>query len=519
MIHRVFAQFKLPFAAAVVVSLWLWPIGNATAADALSFDAALGRIRGSDLQKTVNVLASDTFEGRESGSRGGIAAATFIIEQLRKLPVRPGGDDGSYAQHFGNGYRNILVVLPGSDAGKKQEYLLVGAHYDHVGYGNATNSLGPTGYIHNGADDNASGTSGLLELIEAFTSLPAPPSRSIVFVFWDAEERGLLGSEHWVAAPTVPLSQLRMVFNMDMIGRLRDQRLEVSGVRTAAGLRRLLCEQNRDMNLTLDFNWTTIRESDHYPFYERRIPFLMLHSGKHEDYHRPTDDVDKINREGMASIIRLLFRTVYTAAEMPELPRFRSESMQETQFHHQQADRPLAPEPTRLGVSWDAKLAIKGEIRLDRVDPGSPAAAAGLKVGDRIVKFGDYRTDGADDFRSIVLAAPSPVAIVVEREGSESPVEATVRLNGRPRSIGMSWHYDPAEPTSVIVTRVDPGSPADHAGLRPADRIYSVDGKPFASSREFSALIASHDAFSLTTERAGRVREVHIALLKPPSEE
>src|SRR3954453_2573054 len=128
---------KRPFsqllAVAIAISIASLPFAHGWAADATSFEAALGHIRGGEMQKTVNALASDTLEGREAGSRGGIAAAAYLIEHLRKLPVKPSGDNGSYIQYFGNGYRNILVTLPGSDPEKQKEYLLVGAHFDHVG--------------------------------------------------------------------------------------------------------------------------------------------------------------------------------------------------------------------------------------------------------------------------------------------------------------------------------------------------------------------------------------------------
>src|SRR5690606_3687721 len=119
--------------------------------------------------------ADDTFEGREAGSRGGHAAAGYIVRQLQRYGVQGGGEDGGYFQNFGAGYRNILAVIPGSDPQLRRQAVVVGAHYDHVGYGTPQNSYGPTGYIHNGADDNASGVAGLLEVIEAFTLLPSAP--------------------------------------------------------------------------------------------------------------------------------------------------------------------------------------------------------------------------------------------------------------------------------------------------------------------------------------------------------
>ena len=192
---------------------------------------------------------------------------------------------------------------------------MIGAHYDHVGRGNSRNSRGPIGQIHNGADDNASGTSALLELVDAFCSLDVAPKRSLLFVFWDGEEQGLRGSQYWISAPTVPLEQIRLVINIDMIGRLRDNRADVFGTRSAAGLRRFLSSQNIETPIAMSFPWETRRDSDHYSFFAQQIPYLMIFTGKHPDYHTPYDDVDKLNLDGMERITRLLFRIVYTAAQ------------------------------------------------------------------------------------------------------------------------------------------------------------------------------------------------------------
>ena len=225
--------------------------------------------------------------------------------------MKPGGDRDTFAQSFQNGsYRNLLAVLEGSDPELKQEYVLVGAHYDHVGYGTSRNSRGPWGRIHNGADDNASGVSGVLETAQALTLLDQPPKRSILFAFWDGEEKGILGSKYWGSQPTVPLRAVTMAFNADMIGRLRSETLHVFGTRTAPGMRRWLSESNQLTDLRLDFSWELKAHSDHYPLVEHGIPALMLHTGLHDDWHRPSDDVDKINHEGISATTRLLFSLV-----------------------------------------------------------------------------------------------------------------------------------------------------------------------------------------------------------------
>jgi Zn-dependent M28 family amino/carboxypeptidase len=296
-------------------------VSTVSAAEHADVFAALNSIHVGELKQHVDYLASDDLEGREAGAAGGQTAGDYLIQLLQENGVQGAGDAGSYVQEFGNGYRNILGWIEGADPELKHQYVLVGAHYDHVGYGTQRNSFGPIGHVHNGADDNASGSSGLAEVMQAFALLPTPPKRSILFVWWDAEEKGMLGSKHWAAHPTIDLENLTCVFNMDMIGRLRNERIEVYGVRTGYRFRQLVSRENVQPKLAIDFIWDTKANSDHYPFFRREIPFLMLHTGLHDDYHRPRDDADKINGDGMQLVARLLFRLVLTMADRPGCPR------------------------------------------------------------------------------------------------------------------------------------------------------------------------------------------------------
>ncbi len=489
-------------------------VAHAAKAGALS--AALESIKSEDLRRHTNVLASDTFEGREAGSRGGKAAGVYLTGELKKLRVNPGNGKLFY-QHFGYDYRNVLALLPGRDPVLKREYIIVGAHYDHVGYGTARNSRGPIGSVHNGADDNASGTAGLLELAEAFCSFSPGPKRSVMFAFWDAEEKGLLGSKHWADHPTVSLDRVKLMVNLDMIGRLRGSTLEVYGIRTAGGLRRLLSEQNRNTDLDLEFNWDNRRDSDHYPFFTRRIPFVMFHTKKHEDYHRPSDDVGKLNLRGMQRVVRLLFQTVHTAANAPKLRPFRLASRGEDQSIRREQAVPLPPLPSRLGISWDADLDKQGIIQLTRVAPGSPAERAGLRIGDRILKFGSHRIAEIGDFLATVLAAKDQVSVLVQRDGESQPRELSAGLNGSPHRLGISWREDDAEPGCITLTRVIAGSPADRAGLKPNHRIYAVSGQTFESGSAFDKLVSTlKSPLRLLVECRGRLRDVRLHLPTQP---
>ncbi|MCU0963195.1 MAG: M20/M25/M40 family metallo-hydrolase [Pirellulaceae bacterium] len=478
-------------------------VAPARAVDVAAFHAAFNSITVSELGHHVDLLADDRFEGREAGSSGGRAAGGYLLQVLEELQLEPAGEGGTYVQSFGAGYRNILGMITGGDPKLRHEVIVIGAHYDHVGRGTARNSFGPTGQIHNGADDNASGTSGVLELVQAFTTLPEPPRRSILFAFWDGEEKGLLGSKHWTSAPTVPLDRIVFAFNADMIGRLQDNRVEVYGSRSAAGLRRLLSQHNAEFRLNLDFKWGVNADSDHYSFFERGIPVLMLHTGLHKDYHRPSDDTERINREGTQSVTQLMFCLAYELAEADAVPAFREDSRLETNVAQSEFERAMAPAPPRLGLSWGTVDAAPG-LPITRVAADSPAAQAGLRIGDRVIRFnGCDVTDGAQ-FQLLVLAAPRATDIVILRPGDPEPQGVAVELRGEPVRVGIAWDEDVAESSVVMLTRVVPGSAADQAGLAPLDRVYAVDGQAFADAREFGQLVtATTQPVELLVERHG----------------
>lgn len=499
----------------LVVAAW-WSAAATlpiVAGEVVSLDAALEAISVDRLRQHVDTLADDTFEGREAGSRGGRAAGVYLGQEFQRLGLAGAGTSKSYYQAFGADYRNILAVLEGSDPDLKSEYVIAGAHYDHVGYGSSSNSYGPVGRIHNGADDNASGTSALLEAAAALAGLPTPPRRSILFALWDGEEKGLLGSAHWLSQPTVPLAKVRFKVNCDMVGRLRNNQLEVFGSRTMPGLRRLVSIENRQLQLSLSFDWDMKENSDHYSFFTRGIPTLMLHTGLHSDYHRPSDDAHKVNSDGMLPVTRLLARVVYQLANEPDLPAFRSASRQESSTTRRHLERVLPPLTSRLGISWDPDDRTAPGLRVTRVVPRSPAERGGLVAGDRVVHFGGHDVDDELDFRTIVWAAASPVTAVVRRSGREEPLTLSLALNGEPVRIGIAWQQDSAEPGSVLLTRVVSGSPAERAGLEPLDRVYQVNGEDFHGSREFQALInQAVGPLELLVERRGQLRE---AVVRP----
>lgn len=452
------------------------------------FDRALQAISGDELKRHIDFLASDTLQGREAGTQGNYAAGAYIVDQLRKSDIKAISDDGDYFQYFYPNFRNILAVIPGSDERLKNEFILVGGHYDHVGFGNRSNSRGPFGVVHNGADDNASGTAGILEIAESLASLQQKPKRSILIVFWDGEEKGLLGSRHYTDYPVIPLSQIRLHLNADMIGRLRPEGLEISGWRTATGSRNLLATRNRD-EIKLRFMYSYKPESDHWPFFEHKVPSLMLHTGKHDDYHRPSDDTHLLNLDGIRQVSQFMLRCAMAAADSPTTPAFQEWSPESSAAFVEVFEKPTLGQPSRLGVTYNGKLAEDGVIQVTSVVSDSPANAAGLLVGDNVLALNDRTVKEAPDFRTLVMTAPAKTVFRIQRQGTE--LKIPVALRGDPMLFGFRWTMDDAEPGSVIVTQVAAASPADMAGLKPQHRIRAVSGRKISDRDSFRKLLAT----------------------------
>lgn len=401
----------------VVVALWVPVRGEHRSA---ALHTALDSIRQDELKQHVDYLADERLEGREAGTRGGQMAGDYLIGQLSRLGLRPAGSDGGYAQPFGANFRNILAVMDGNDPELHDEIVAVGAHYDHIGYGTAGNSKGPVGYIHPGADDNASGVAGLLELAEAATFFPKPPRRAILFAFWDAEEKGMLGSKHWLQHPTLPGRRVAFYLNLDMIGRLRNDRLVVLGTRSSYGLRLLVSRQNVDPGLHLDFTWKLAPEADHFPFFDRGIPVLALFTGLHEEYHRPSDRPELIDTAGMRRVTRLALGVLDELANAERLAAFREASRQENEAQRKQLvnSRPVPPaQPLRVGITWRRDDAEPQTVEITAVVPQSAADRAGLKPGDRIIEVNGRALPGDDELRGLLRTMPGPCRLLIEREG------------------------------------------------------------------------------------------------------
>lgn len=421
----------LPQLSIVLAAILALSLGLISFADELAPQPnadAIQSITAAELQEHVNTLADDVFEGRGVGTRGGRAAAQYIVKELRQSQLQPAGTD-AYYYPCDRGGRSILVLNPGTDPKLKNEYILIGAHYDHVGTGRMGHANGPAGVIYNGADDNASGVSALLETIEALSDAKVDTRRSILFAFWDGEEMGMLGSKRWFDSPTISTSSIRLGINIDMIGRMQNGRLEVDGTRTGYGLRHFL-SHNDDNSIWLDFSWDLQANSDHWSFVEHQIPIVMLHTGMHKDYHRSSDDADKINRAGLESATRFLYDTIVRAANAEELPRYRTNRRFESlavQQSRQRRDAAISrgdwpgTKPPRLGITWRTDEAEPASVYLTHVASGSAAATAGLAAGDRIYAINGQpfldETDFHDIIHGVLDSGAADITLDVETRG------------------------------------------------------------------------------------------------------
>ena len=353
-------------------------------------DAPLLSITAGDLKTHVDFLADDALEGREAGSAGGRAAAEYIADRFEAFSLEA-PVDGSYFQEFGKEMRNVVGLLRGSDPDLGDEVVIVGGHYDHVGTGKLGRGRMPgkgDDTIWNGADDNASGTAGVLELAQAFSLLPEAPRRSVLFILFDAEERGLVGSWNYKGAPVFPLEKTVTMMNLDMIGRAAGKPVSCYGTWTGEGFQDLVRECNQEIGIELSFPREMTANSDHFPFAASDIPVLFFFTGIHSDYHRPSDHADKIKHAPMEQITRLSFLIRQRIANDDARPVFQALPR-----------RPARPQRLVLGVFGKGDAKTKG-YKIDRILRGSNASRVGLKVGDAILQIGESRTPNGRALRA-----------------------------------------------------------------------------------------------------------------------
>ncbi|HXG52650.1 MAG TPA: M20/M25/M40 family metallo-hydrolase [candidate division Zixibacteria bacterium] len=319
---------------------------------------------------------------------------------------------------------NVIGILPGASDRMKDEAIVIGAHYDHIGTGRyGTRDAGARGQIHHGADDNASGTAVLLEAARRLAGTAPRLPRTIVFVAFSGEELGLHGSRRYAENPPMPLSSTVAMINLDMVGRLRDGRLTAYGARSSAQLRDAVWKVARRLGLDLNER-DGVGRSDHLWFYNGHVPVVHFTTGVHADYHRPGDTWDKLDFAGMERLTGLVVSTASTLAVRPERPVFASLP----------AARPgsgNAP-ASRTDVYLGGVPAYGDDapgVRLAAVSPGSPAAAAGLRAGDVIVRFAGAKIESVEDLAAQLAgrSAGDEVEIVVLRGNRPLALKAVLR--------------------------------------------------------------------------------------------
>ena len=389
----------------------------------------------------VAVLASDAMEGRGTGTAGSDSAAAFIARRFAALGLAPLDGSSGFVlpfeahaaafAHAGESFairgRNVVAVVPGTDDALRGRYVVVGAHYDHLGR-SPRSALDPQAQdaIRNGADDNASGTAVVLELARRLKAHPA--RRTVVLALFDAEELGLLGSRDFVERPVLPLDSIEAMVNLDMVGRLRDDRLIVFGTGTARELPAIADSANLPESagaLQLSKVPDGLGPSDHASFAGKGIPVLHLFTDVHEDYHRATDDAALLNAAGAARVAAFTERAVRRLADR---------DARLTRTPGLAVARPRSPSTGArpwLGSMPDMGAAVRG-VRLAGVSPGSPAAEAGLREGDVIVAFDGAEVTDLQSYSDLLYARKpgDSVEVTVTRGAERLTTKIVLRARG-----------------------------------------------------------------------------------------
>lgn len=318
--------------------------------------------------------------------------------------------------------KNVVGVLEPRDGSTADETIIIGAHYDHLGMGGFGSFVPNKKEVHNGADDNGSGTAALLEVARQITAA-GPQNRRVVFIAFTAEERGLIGSAHYAKEPLFPLESTVAMLNMDMVGRLTDNKLIIQGVDTAKEFDKIIDGLNEAYKFEITKKSGGVGPSDHATFYLKKIPVMHFFTGTHADYHRPSDDSDKLNIVGMRQIASMLTETALELAAADKRPEY--VEIKAPQQASRGGDRPY------FGSIPD--FADSGEgYKLGGVTKGGPAEKAGIKAGDSIVKLGEYKVANLDDFDLALrkFKGGDKVPVEVLRDGKVVKLEITL---GEPR--------------------------------------------------------------------------------------
>ncbi len=385
----------------------------------------------------VRYLSADARMGRGVGTAGLDSAASYVARKFEEAGLQPAGTDGFFqpflvdptapaAGHSGLGgasVKNVVGILRGR-GDLARESIVIGAHYDHLGLG-GFGSLEPdsTGVVHNGADDNASGTAALIASARLLSGLKAPNVRTIVFVAFTGEELGLIGSSYYVKHPALANSSTSAMINFDMVGRLRDRTMLAIGTGSASELPELLDSLSASHGISVKSLADPWGRSDHSSFYGASIPVVHFFTDTHADYHRTTDDWDKINNRGIAEITEYAASLAWSLALRRDRLTFLD----------------VSPPVQSAGGGYGAYLGTipdmtgsPGGVKLTGVRGGSPADVAGIRGGDILIRLGEYEIADLYDMTAALRAhKPSDVVtVIVMRNGQRLSFEATLKKRG-----------------------------------------------------------------------------------------
>lgn len=314
--------------------------------------------------------------------------------------------------------RNVTMLLPGEDEDLKNEYVIFGAHFDHLGMGGTGSGSRAvdTVAVHHGADDNASGTAMLIELAGKFAGTKNSHKRSLVFVAFTGEEVGMFGSKYFTENPALDLSKTNIMVNFDMVGRMKETKdLQIGGVGTADSLMERALAVADTSKVRLTFSEEGSGPSDHSVFYSKNIPVLYFTTGAHSDYHKPSDSWEKINYPGMVNMGDLVFKITSGLANEPARLKFKEAGQ------IADPDRPPRRRGITLGIMPDVTGSIKNGLMVEAVTPGRPAASGGMKKGDIIISIEGKPVNNIGDymFRMGQLKYGQIITVEVLRNGNK----------------------------------------------------------------------------------------------------
>ncbi|MCB0485387.1 MAG: M28 family peptidase [Flavobacteriaceae bacterium] len=381
------------------------------------------------IKEDVTFLADDKLEGRGTGTEGEKMAAEYIAKRFKEMGIAPKGTDG-YLQTFTfkpkkNPHEKATFTETSSDStvtgtnivgyidNNASKTIVIGAHYDHLGYGGEGSLYrGEDKQIHNGADDNASGVAVMLNLAGKLKN--ANTSNNYLFLSFSGEEIGLLGSNYFVKNATIPVDSINYMLNMDMVGRLKaDSTLAVYGVGTSPIFKQVINAHNDKFKLIE--KESGVGPSDHTSFYLADVPVLHFFTGQHEDYHKPSDDSDKLNYEGMETISNYIYNIITDLDDNGELAfkKTKNESDDTPRFK------------VTLGVVPDYMYDGKG-MKIDGVSEDKPAQKAGLKKGDIVIQLGDSTIVDMMSYMKALSAFEKGTTAKVKIKRGEKVVETEV---------------------------------------------------------------------------------------------